>query len=107
MAQAVSGVRVMKMSGWESQFSDRIAKVRGEEMQQIQSANHFKALNEAVFFFTNIVIVIIIFVVHVATGGVITPRNVFTTMTLINIVTNFMAKFFSLGVMVRTRVKIM
>ena len=100
VAQAISGVRVMKMSGWEHQFHERITELREKEMDQIQIANRYKSMNESVFFFTSIVISIIIFAVKVATGGILTPRHVFSTMILVNIVQLNMTKFFALGVMV-------
>ena len=85
VSQVISGVRVIKMSGWEWQFNDRIAKIRRLEIGQIHKANQLKALNEAVYFSVNIVVPIIIFFIHVRTGGESNPRNVFTTMSFINI----------------------
>ena len=77
VSQAINGVRVMKMSGWERQFEERIAKIREVEINQISKANQLKALNEALFFFSNVVISIIIFVVYVYWGGQLTPQLVF------------------------------
>ena len=101
VSQIISGVRVMKMSGWEWQFDDRIAKIRRLEIAQIQKANRLKALNEAVYFSVNIIIPIVIFIIHVNLGGKLDPRIVFTTMSLINILQLEVAKHFSLAVMVR------
>ena len=99
VSQAVAGVRVMKMSGWERQFEERITEIRSREINQIQRATRLKALNEAVFFAANVIVSITIFAVHVAIGGVLTPRNVYTTMTLVNIVQLEMTKHLSLAVM--------
>lgn len=101
ISQAVYGTRVMKMSGWEWQFYDRIAKLREAELGQIEKANRLKAWNETLFFSANVVISIVIFLVHIAMGETLTPRNVFTVMSLINIVQLEMTKHVSLGVMVR------
>eukprot|EP00957_Ditylum_brightwellii_P102702 7827316-Ditylum_brightwellii.AAC.1 len=87
------------MSGWELQFDERIANVRRKEMLQIQRASRLKALNEAVFFLTNIVVAMITFLVHIYRGGSLTPQNVFTTLSLTNIAQIQLTKYFSLAVM--------
>ena len=99
VSQAVAGVRVMKMNGWEGQFESRIADVRLKEITEIQRANRLKALNEAVFFSANVFVSIVIFLVHVAMGGMLTPRNVYTTMVLINVLQIELTKHLSLAVM--------
>mmetsp|Transcript_3038 Transcript_3038/g.8791 ORF Transcript_3038/g.8791 Transcript_3038/m.8791 type:complete len:1373 (-) Transcript_3038:1207-5325(-) len=99
VSQAVAGVRVMKMNGWERQFETRIADVRLKEITEIQRANRLKALNEAVFFSANVVVSIVIFLVHIAMGGQLTPRNVYTTMVLINVLQIELTKHLSLAVM--------
>jgi ATP-binding cassette subfamily C (CFTR/MRP) protein 4 len=99
VSQAVQGARIMKMSGYEWRFLDRIQKIRQDETRQISKANRLKAWNEALFFSSNVVISLTIFLVHVAIGGSLTPRDVFTVFTLINILQLEMTKHVSLGVM--------
>jgi ABC-type multidrug transport system fused ATPase/permease subunit len=99
VSQAVHGARVMKMSGYEWKFLDRIAHWRIQETDQIQRANRLKAWNEALFFSANVVISLVIFLVHVFIGGTLTPGNVFTVFTLINVLQLEMTKHVSLGVM--------
>lgn len=99
VSQAIQGVRVMKMNGWELHFAERISNLRKEEVKTIQRASRYRALNEAIFFATNISVAIVIFVVHVLTGHNLTPRDVFTTLTLINLVQFTMTKFFAYSVM--------
>jgi ATP-binding cassette subfamily C (CFTR/MRP) protein 4 len=101
VSQAVNGARVMKMSGYENRFLERIQEIRKEEVGQIANANRLKAWNEALFFGSNIVISLVIFLVHVFIGGALTPRDVFTVFTLINVLQLEMTKHVSLGVMVR------
>ena len=103
LSQAVHGVRVMKMSGWEVEFETRIAQVRQAETAQIQKANRLKAWNEAVYYACNVVVSATIFIVHVTTGGVLSSRTVFSTITLINAMQIELTKHFSLGVMVRVQ----
>lgn len=99
LSQAIQGVRVMKMSGWEVEFSDRINEIRDEEVRTIQTASRYRALNEAIYFATSASVAVVIFVVHVLLGNELTPRDVFTTLTLINVVQFTMTKFFAYAVM--------
>ncbi|CAJ1947757.1 unnamed protein product [Cylindrotheca closterium] len=100
VSQAVHGARIMKMSGFEWRFLDRIQSIRKEEVDQIQNANRLKAANEALFFVTNVVISLIIFLVHVLwVGGTLYPRDIFTVLTLVNILQLQMIKHVSLGIM--------
>lgn len=101
VSQAIFGARVMKMSGWEWQFYERIQRIRKEEIEQTMRANRLKAWNEALFFSANVCISIVIFLVHVGTGGVLTPGSVFTVLTLVNVLQLEVTKHVSLGVMVR------
>ena len=100
VSQAVHGARVMKMSGFEWRFLDRIQEIRKEEVDQIQKANRLKADNEALFFASNVVISLVIFLVHVSIGGVLYPRDIFTVFTLVNILQLGLTKHVALGVMV-------
>jgi ATP-binding cassette subfamily C (CFTR/MRP) protein 4 len=90
----------MNMSGYEWRFLDRIQAIRKEEVDQISKANQLKAWNETLFFAANVVISLVIFLVHIAIGGTLTPRDVFTVFALINILQLEMTKHVSLGVMV-------
>ncbi|GMI15445.1 hypothetical protein TrVE_jg3537 [Triparma verrucosa] len=100
VSQAVSGVRLMKMSGWEDKFLDRISSIRKGEVRQIQKANVLKAYNEALFFICNIIVAAVIFTAEVVIfDGTLNASDLFTVMTLINIVQFTMTKFFSLGIM--------
>jgi ABC-type multidrug transport system fused ATPase/permease subunit len=99
-SQAVRGARVMKMSGYEERFLQRIQDYRKQEMQQIQKAQKLKAYNESIFFASNVVISVVIFFVHVVlNGGYLTPGNVFTVFTLVNILQLEVTKHVSIGVM--------
>lgn len=100
VSQAVQGARVMKMSGYEYRFLDRIMAGRRKESAQIGRANKLKALNEAAFFACNIVVTLVIFLVHVALlDGTLTPGNVYTVFTLVNVMQLELTKNVSLAVM--------
>jgi ATP-binding cassette subfamily C (CFTR/MRP) protein 4 len=83
------------------EFETRIANVRNAEIAQIQKAVRLKAWNEAVYYACNVVVSATVFIVHVASGGVLSSRTVFSTITLINAMQIELTKHFSLGIMVR------
>ena len=89
----------MKISGWEDNFQGRIASIRKREIEQIEKVNIYRVMNEAIFFVCNVTTSVCIFLIHVASGGVLTPRNVFTTMVLINVAQMEITKHLSLAVM--------
>jgi len=100
VSQAVQGARVMKMSGYEHRFLDRITEGRRREISQISRANRLKALNEAMFFACNVVVSLVIFLFHVGIfGGTLTPGNVYMVFTLVNILQLELTKHVSLGIM--------
>lgn len=99
VAQAVRGARVMKMSGYEDRFLDRVMSYRKAEIEKISKANTLKSWNEALFFSTNVVISLVIFLVHVFTGNTLNQGDVYTVFTLINILQLEMTKHVSLAVM--------
>ena len=100
VSQAISGARLMKMSGYEWRFLERIQQIRREEVGQISKANRLKAWNETLFYCCNVVISLVIFYVHVFTGNTLKPGDVFTVFTLINVLQMEMTKHVSLAVMV-------
>jgi ATP-binding cassette subfamily C (CFTR/MRP) protein 4 len=87
ISQAVSGnaARVVKMNGWDSELERRILQIRAEEMTQLQCASRYKALNETIYYVASLTVAVCIFTVHVLSGGTLTARNVFTTLSLLNI----------------------
>jgi ATP-binding cassette subfamily C (CFTR/MRP) protein 4 len=99
VSQAIRGARVMKMSGYEQRFLDRIMQFRSQEVHQIAKANTLKSWNEALFFATNVTLSLVIFLVKVFTGGTLDAGDVFTVFTLVNILQLEMSKHVSLGVM--------
>jgi len=100
VSQAVRGARVMKMSGYEWKFLDRIHDFRDKETTQIAKANRLKSWNESIFFCTNVVVSMAIFFVHaVVMDDQLEPGDVFMVFTLINILQLELIKHVSLAVM--------
>ena len=106
VAQAVRGARVVKVSGYEPRFAQRIQTLRRLEVQQLQAALRLKAANEALFFVTNICVSLVIFLVHVYVendynddNNPLTAGHVFTVFTLVNVMQVELVKHVSLGTM--------
>lgn len=99
VSQAVRGARVMKMSGYEYKFLDRIREWRQQEVQQLISAIRLKAANETVFYVTNVVVSLVVFLAHVYSGGVLKVGEVFTVFTLVNVMQLELVKHCSMAVM--------
>ena len=99
VSQACQGVRIMKMSGWEDKFAERIEAIRAEEMNKIIKASEYKSLNEAINFSTTIAVGVVTFSVHVWAGGTLSSRIVFSTLSLINILQSSATRIFSNAVM--------
>lgn len=106
ISQAVSGIRIIKMSGWENDFVARILKLRNIEVSKVQHSAALKAWNEVVFFVCNSLTSLIIFCIHVGTGGVLTPFNVFTTISLVNVVQLTLTKYTAQAVMFLSEVHV-
>lgn len=103
VSQAIAGVRVMKMSGYENRFLDRIKQLRTNEVTQILKANNLRCWNEAIYFGANVILSTVIFIVHLYINGQLVPGDVFAVITLVNLLQFELTKFVSLGVMVRAQ----
>lgn len=86
VSQAVTGARVVKMNAWELEFEKRILRIRHNEVALLQKSSRLKAWNEAIYYVASVTVSVLVFVVHVATGGTLSAQNVFVTFTLLNIV---------------------
>ncbi|CAM9852477.1 unnamed protein product, partial [Hapterophycus canaliculatus] len=96
--QAVTGARLMKINAWEPALEKEIRRVRAEEVRVLLKATMLRAVNEAMFFVQPAVLSCLVFVTYHMRGNVLKPREVFTTLALLNITQFTMGKFFYLAV---------
>jgi ATP-binding cassette subfamily C (CFTR/MRP) protein 4 len=99
VSQAVSGARAMKMSGYEWRFLDRIQKYRLQEITKIRRSNRLKAWNDALYYVSNVVVSLFIFLIRIWTGGELTTVDVFQIFALVNIMQLELARGVALAVM--------
>lgn len=99
ISQAITGARVMKMNGWEEEFYQRICKLRANETDTLLLASRLKAMNEAIYYFSAPVISVCMFIIHVVAGATLSPKIVYTTLTLMSIVQFIVTKHIPSAIM--------
>ena len=92
-SQAVTGIRVIKMMTWERAFAASVARVRADEIVLIRRASILRGMNEAVFGITPFVAGAAVFLTVYATGGALSPRLVFVTLSLFSFLQVELTKF--------------
>lgn len=93
VSQTVHGNRVMKFNCWEESFREKIACQREQEVNVLYRASIYKAFNEALFYFTSLLVSVITFTIDVkANGRVLSPKTVFTAITLFNMLQYILSK---------------
>lgn len=93
VSQTVHGNRVMKFNGWEENFREKISIIRQKETNVLYRASIFKAFNEALFYFTSLMVSVFTFTIDVLmNGNVLSPKTVFTAITLFNMLQYILAK---------------
>ena len=86
VSQAITGARVLKLQGWELELERKISSLRAEEVQQLQTTNRLKAWNDAIYYVSSLVVAVFVLGVYVGfLEETLTPRIVFTTFTLWNL----------------------
>ena len=104
VSQALVGARLMKINGWEWKLSEHIEAARAAEVAGYQRTNRLRAINEAIFFSTPVVVSAATFLTYVYSGGVLIPRKVFAVLVLFSITQMTMTKFFAMSVEFLTQV---
>lgn len=99
ISQAVQGARIMKQSGFEYLFLDRITEARRQEIRKLHQTTLLRAMNEAIYFFTTATVAMVIFSVRVATGNSLSPELVYTTLSFLNIMQFTLTKHIPYSVM--------
>ena len=94
ISDVLTGIQVIKLFAWESLFSKICFKIRDEEMKVIKRASILRALNEAGFYVSPSIISLFTFMTLYFMGTTFTPREVFVSLTLFNVVRLTMTNFF-------------
>ncbi len=93
VGQIIQGIRAIKENSWEQPFSASVREKRTAEVAILRSAVFMKAVNEALFLVAPILIGGAGFVTLHLSDGDLSPRKVFTSLALINLMQLMVTKF--------------
>ncbi|CAN9497709.1 unnamed protein product [Ophioblennius macclurei] len=94
MNEVISGIRVIKMYGWEKPFGAVVDEIRRMEISKIMKSSYLRGLNMASFFIASKIIVFFTVLVYVLTGNELTASRVFMAVTLYGAVRLTITLFF-------------
>ncbi|XP_065919849.1 ATP-binding cassette sub-family C member 4-like isoform X2 [Dysidea avara] len=82
MNEIISGMRLIKMYAWEWAFHEYVKKIRKKESNIITQASMIRAFNQAMFYSLLSILSFVTFSTYAGVGNTITPKNVFTVLSL-------------------------
>uniref|UniRef100_A0A669EUD9 Multidrug resistance-associated protein 4 n=1 Tax=Oreochromis niloticus TaxID=8128 RepID=A0A669EUD9_ORENI len=94
MSEVISGIRVIKMYGWEKPFGALVDEVRRMEISKIMKSSYLRGLNMASFFAASKVIIFVTVCVYVLTGNTLSASRVFMAVSLYGAVRLTITLFF-------------
>uniref|UniRef100_A0A668AYE5 Multidrug resistance-associated protein 4 n=1 Tax=Myripristis murdjan TaxID=586833 RepID=A0A668AYE5_9TELE len=94
MNEVISGIRIIKMYGWERPFSAMVDEVRRKEISKIMKSSYLRALNMASFFVASKIIIFITLCIYALTGNRLSVSRVFVAVSLYGAVRLTIALFF-------------
>ncbi|XP_047457991.1 ATP-binding cassette sub-family C member 4-like [Mugil cephalus] len=94
MNEVISGIRVIKMYGWEKPFGALVDEVRRMEISKIMKSSYLRGLNMASFFMASKVIIFVTICVYVLTGNELSASRVFMAVSLYGAVRLTITLFF-------------
>ncbi|KAJ3104965.1 hypothetical protein HDU97_008713 [Phlyctochytrium planicorne] len=86
VSDMLNGILVVKLYAWEEAMVEKVAELRGQEMDAVGKAAILRALNEGFFFASAVLLEICALGGFWALGGVFTPSKVFVTISLLTTV---------------------
>ncbi|XP_057709528.1 ATP-binding cassette sub-family C member 4-like isoform X3 [Corythoichthys intestinalis] len=94
MNEVISGIRVIKMYGWEKPFAALVDEIRKMEISKIMKSSYLRGLNMASFFVASKIIIFLTISVYVLTGSQLSPSAVFMAVALYGAVRLTVTLFF-------------
>ncbi|XP_072300703.1 ATP-binding cassette sub-family C member 4-like isoform X3 [Eucyclogobius newberryi] len=98
MNEVISGIRVIKMYGWEKPFAKLVDDVRRMEISRIMKSSYLRGLNMASFFVASKIIIFGTVCVYVLTGNRLSASRVFMAVALYGAVRLTITLFFPCAV---------
>jgi ABC-type multidrug transport system fused ATPase/permease subunit len=84
--EALQGIKILKLYGWEESYQERIAKLRLEEMKECATYTYRSAMMIFMFIGIPLMLNLSVFSVHYSLGGDMGPTTIFTAISLVSIV---------------------
>ncbi|KAM3608366.1 uncharacterized protein V6R79_023940 [Siganus canaliculatus] len=94
MNEVISGIRVIKMYGWEKPFAAVVDEVRRWEISKIMKSSYLRGLNMASFFVASKIIIFVTVCVYVLTGNELSASRLFMAVSLYGAVRLTITLFF-------------
>ncbi|KAM6934339.1 ATP-binding cassette sub-family C member 4-like [Xenentodon cancila] len=98
MNEVISGIRVIKMYGWEKPFGALVDAVRRMEISKIMRSSYLRGLNMASFFVASKIIIFFTVCVYVLTGNKLSASRVFMAFSLYGAVRLSITLFFPFAI---------
>uniref|UniRef100_A0A7N8WQN1 Multidrug resistance-associated protein 4 n=1 Tax=Mastacembelus armatus TaxID=205130 RepID=A0A7N8WQN1_9TELE len=98
MNEVLSGIRVIKMYGWEKPFAELVDEVRRKEISKIMKSSYLRGLNMASFFVASKIIIFTTICVYVLTGNTLSASRVFMAVSLYGAVRLTITLFFPFAI---------
>uniref|UniRef100_A0A3Q3G2R2 Multidrug resistance-associated protein 4 n=1 Tax=Labrus bergylta TaxID=56723 RepID=A0A3Q3G2R2_9LABR len=98
MNEVITGIRVIKMYGWEKPFAALVDEVRRLEISKIMKSSYLRGLNMASFFVSSKIIIFITVCVFVLTGNMLSASIVFMAVALYGAVRLTITLFFPFAI---------
>ncbi|KAH6590303.1 hypothetical protein BASA61_005342 [Batrachochytrium salamandrivorans] len=94
ISDMLAGIMIVKLYAWEPPFTTKINKIRDDEVKQVKKASIMRALNEALFFASPIILELFAFMTFYLLNGVFSSSRIFTVVTYLQHVRLTMTNFF-------------
>ncbi|KAM4561745.1 ATP-binding cassette sub-family C member 4-like [Fundulus diaphanus] len=98
MSEVISGIRVIKMYGWEKPFGALVDEVRRMEVSKIMQSSYLRGLNMASFFVASKIVIFFTVCVYVLTGNRLSASKLFMAVSLYGAVRLTITLFFPLAI---------
>ncbi|XP_068428332.1 ATP-binding cassette sub-family C member 4-like [Clinocottus analis] len=98
MNEVISGIRVIKMYGWEKPFAALVDEIRRREILKIMKSSYLRGMNMASFFVASKIIVFITVCIYVLSGNQLSASRVFMTVSLYGAVRLTITLFFPFAI---------
>ncbi|XP_043988335.1 ATP-binding cassette sub-family C member 4-like isoform X1 [Gambusia affinis] len=98
MSEVISGIRVIKMYGWEKPFGALVDEVRRMEISKIMQSSYLRGLNMASFFVANKIVIFFTVCVYVLTGNRMSASKLFMAVSLYGAVRLTITLFFPFAI---------